>query len=49
MTVTSFLFKAARLSADARAIRRGPKATGKRLVRKGIGRAWGRAWGGWPR
>lgn len=42
MNVTSFLFRAARLSADARAVSKGPKATGKRLVRKAVGRAWGR-------
>ena len=31
------------MSADARAVRRGPSATGKRLVRKSIGRARGRS------
>lgn len=43
MSVTSTLFKMARLSADGRAIRRGPSAIGKRIIRKGIGRAWGRS------
>lgn len=42
MSFTSMLFRAARLSADARAVRRGPKAVGKRIVRKGVGRAWAR-------
>lgn len=31
---TSLLFQAARLSADGRAIRKGPAAVGKRIVRK---------------
>ncbi len=39
MSVTSNLFKLARLSADARAVSKGPKAIGKRVVRKGVGRA----------
>jgi len=43
MSLTSLLFRAARLSATGRAIRRGPKATAKRAVRIGIGRAWGRS------
>jgi hypothetical protein len=43
VTLTSFLFRAARLSATGRAIRKGPKATAKRAVRIGIGRAWGRS------
>ena len=42
MSITSKLFKLARLSADARAVSRGPEAVGKRLVRKAVGRAWGR-------
>jgi hypothetical protein len=37
------LFRLARLSADGRAIRRGPKAMLKREVRRQIGRAWGRS------
>jgi hypothetical protein len=43
MSLTNLLFKAARLSATGRAIRRGPNATAKRIVRIGIGRAWGRS------
>ena len=43
MSLTSSLFKLARLSATARAISKGPKATAKRAVRIGIGRAWGRS------
>jgi len=43
MSITSSLFRVARLSADARAISRGPKATGKRIVRIGIGRLWGKS------
>jgi hypothetical protein len=42
MSLTSKLFRAARLSADARAVSKGPAATGKRIVRKHIGRAWAR-------
>lgn len=50
MSLTSTLFRAARLSADLRAVRRGPKAVGKRIIRKGIGRAWGRTGiPRWPR
>ena len=50
MSVTSMLFKAARLSATARAARRGPTAFGKRMVRRQIGRAWGRSGiPRWPR
>lgn len=50
MSVTSTLFRLARLSADARAIRRGPKAVGKRIVRKSVGRAWARTGiPRWPR
>lgn len=33
-SLTSLLFQAARLSADGRAIRKGPAAVGKRIVRK---------------
>jgi len=40
MSITNSLFRLARLSATARAVSRGPKATGKRIVRIGIGRAW---------
>lgn len=50
MSLTSALFKLARLSATGRAIRRGPKATLKRAVRIGVGRAWGRSGiPRWPR
>jgi hypothetical protein len=50
MGLTSALFKAARISADLRAVRRGPRATGKRVVRKAVGRAWGRSGiPRWPR
>lgn len=48
--VTRFLFRAARVSADLNAILRGPSAVLKRLVRKSVGRAWGRTGiPGWPR
>ena len=43
MSLTSTLFKFARISADARAVSKGPEAIGKRVVRKGIGRLWGRS------
>ena len=50
MSLTSILYKAARLSATGRAIRGGPTATAKRLVRIGIGRTWGRSGiPRWPR
>ena len=50
MSLTSQLFRAARLSANARAVRRGPAAMGKRMVRRSIGRAWGRSGiPRWPR
>lgn len=49
MSLTSTLFRAARLSADVRAIRRGPKATGKRLVRKAVGRTLGPWLYRWPK
>jgi hypothetical protein len=35
-SLTSFLYRAARLSADGRALRKGPAAYGKRLVRKQV-------------
>lgn len=35
-SITSMLYKAARLSADARAVSRGPAAVGKRIVRKQV-------------
>jgi hypothetical protein len=50
MSVTSTLFKLARLSATGRAIRRGPKATAKRAVRIAVGRSWSRSGiPRWPR
>lgn len=50
MRLTSLLYRAARASADVNAIRRGPKAVGKRIVRKQIGRAWARTGiPRWPR
>jgi hypothetical protein len=50
MTLTSLLFRAARISADGRAVRRGPAAIAKRVVRIGVGRAWGRSGvPRWPR
>ena len=42
-SLTSTLYRLARMSADFRAASRGPSAVGKRLVRKQIGRAWGRS------
>ena len=35
-SLTSLLFRAARLSADGRAIRKGPAAIGKRIIRKQV-------------
>lgn len=50
MSITNTLFRAARLSATARAVSRGPRATGKRAVRIGIGRLWARTGiPRWPR
>lgn len=52
MSLTRTLYRLARLSADGRAIRRGPKATARRVRNKAVGRALGRAgvwrrlWGG---
>jgi hypothetical protein len=49
-SITSMLFRAARLSADARAASRGPGPFAKRLIRKQVGRAWGRSGiPRWPR
>jgi hypothetical protein len=44
MNLTSTLFKLARISADARSVRRG--RVGQRLANKAIGRLipWGRIW-----
>jgi len=50
VSLTSMLFRAARLSATGRAIRRGPKATAKRAVRIAVGRTWARSGiPRWPR
>jgi hypothetical protein len=50
VSLTSMLFKAARMSATGRAMRKGPNAYAKRLVRRQIGRAWGRSGvPRWPR
>jgi hypothetical protein len=50
MTLSGFLYALARGSRDVNAIRRGPKAVGKRLIRKGIGRAYARTGiPRWPR
>jgi hypothetical protein len=50
MSVTSSLFRAARLSASMRAASRGPKPLAKRMVRIVIGRAYGRSGiPRWPR
>lgn len=43
MSLTNMLYRAARLSADARAVRRGPAAVGKRVVRKTVYRQSARA------
>ncbi|HUZ80613.1 MAG TPA: hypothetical protein VMU73_00065 [Gaiellaceae bacterium] len=42
-SLTSILFRAARISATARAASRGPAALGKRMVRIAVGRTWGRS------
>ncbi len=50
MSLTSMLFRAARLSATGRAVRRGPTAVAKRQARRAIGRVWGRSGiPRWPR
>jgi len=43
------LYALARLLGDATAIRRGPRATAKRIVRKEAYKAFGRAMGRWAR
>lgn len=40
-SLTSLLFQAARLSADGRALRKGPAAVGKRIIRKQVYRSTG--------
>jgi hypothetical protein len=42
VSTTSRLFRAARLSADLRAISRSPNAVAKRVVRKAVGRSLAR-------
>lgn len=49
MTLRSFLYAFVRLLGDVNAIQRGPKAIGKRAVRKAAGRAYGRASSKWLR
>jgi hypothetical protein len=39
MSLTSMLYKAARMSATGRAARKGPNALAKRYVRKTVGRS----------
>jgi hypothetical protein len=39
MSLTSLLYKAARMSATGRAARKGPNALAKRYVRKAVGRS----------
>lgn len=41
MTLTAWLFKLARLSADGRAVRKGPQAVVKRVARKAVFRRTG--------
>ena len=43
VTLTSMLYRAARLSATGRAARKGPTALAKRMVRIQVGRAYGRS------
>jgi hypothetical protein len=40
-SVTDTLFRAARLSADLRAVRKGPAAVGRRIIRKQVYRTTG--------
>jgi hypothetical protein len=42
MTLRSVLYKLARLCGDWRAVQRGPDAIARRLVRKALGRGFGR-------
>jgi hypothetical protein len=53
-TISKFLYGAARATRDVQAVNRSYRTRsfapiGKRLVRKAIGRGFGRTWGGWPR
>lgn len=43
MSITAMLFRLARLSADGRALSKGPEALAKRLVRKAALKPWGKA------
>lgn len=43
MSITNTLYRAARLSADARAVRKGPAAVGRRIVRKSVYRSSAKA------
>lgn len=43
MSTTNWLYRLARASNDARAVRQGPAALGKRLVRKRVYRTTGRS------
>lgn len=43
--ISRLLFRSARLSRDLNAVRRGPRAVGKRLARKAAGRAFGKVMG----
>jgi hypothetical protein len=43
MSLTSSLFRAARLSATMRAASRGPAPLAKRMVRIAVGRSWARS------
>ncbi len=43
MSLTNDLYRLARLSADGRAIRKGPAAVGKRIVRRKVYRSEGMA------
>jgi len=42
-TTRSFLYALARFLGDAEAAKRGPEAVGKRILRRALGRATGRA------
>ncbi len=43
MTLRTFLYRLARLLGDLNAIHRGPRAIAKRIVRRALGRAGGKA------
>jgi hypothetical protein len=48
VNLTSWLYRLARLAADVRAVRKGPKANGRRAKNKFLGRVLGKA-GVWRR